>query len=68
MDQGQGYQLEIDRFLNRLATVVSPECFPNWLDTANKAFGNLKPLEVIERGEMDRLWEMIYYLESGVPT
>jgi hypothetical protein len=38
------------------------------LDTPNDAFGGLKPLEVIERGEIDRLWNMIFYLESGVPS
>ena len=31
------------------------------------AFAGLKPVEVIERGESDRLWEMVYYLRSGVP-
>jgi hypothetical protein len=31
----------------------------------NEAFGGLKPLKVIERGEVDRLWTMIYHLESG---
>jgi hypothetical protein len=40
----------------------------HWLDTPNDGFGGLKPLEVIERGEIDRLWNMIYYLESGVPS
>jgi hypothetical protein len=25
-------------------------------------------LEVIERGEIDRLWNMIFYLESGVSS
>jgi hypothetical protein len=32
----------------------------------NEALGGLKPLEVIERGEIDRLWDMIFCLESGV--
>jgi hypothetical protein len=42
--------------------------FPQWLQTPNPAFGELKPLEVIERGEIDRLWSMIFYLESGVAS
>jgi hypothetical protein len=33
----------------------------------NHAFGGLKPLEVIERGEIDRLWNMVYELRSGMP-
>lgn len=59
---------ELERFRQRLAEVVSPEAIPRWLDTANDAFGGLKPLEVIERGEIDRLWDMIFYLESGVAS
>jgi DNA-binding transcriptional regulator YiaG len=59
---------ETERFQAKLAEVVRPEEIPQWLDTPNDAFGGLKPLEVIERGEIDRLWNMIYYLESGVPS
>ena len=59
---------EIERFRKRLAGVVKSEVIPQWLDTPNEAFDGLKPLEVIERGEMDRLWTMIFYLESGVAS
>jgi DNA-binding transcriptional regulator YiaG len=59
---------EIARFQERLAEVVDPEAIPEWLDTPNEAFDGLKPLEVIERGEIDRLWNMIFYLESGVAS
>jgi transcriptional regulator with XRE-family HTH domain len=56
---------ETERFQAKLAEVVRSEDIPQWLDTPNDAFDGLKPLEVIERGEIDRLWNMIYYLESG---
>ena len=59
---------ELDRFRNRLAEVVAEDVIPGWLDTPNDAFDGLKPLEVIERGEIDRLWNMIFYLESGVAS
>src|SRR5438270_5918463 len=59
---------ETERFQGRLAEVVQPEAIPEWLDTPNNAFDGLKPLEVIERGEIDRLWNMIFYLESGVAS
>jgi transcriptional regulator with XRE-family HTH domain len=59
---------ETERFQSRLAEVVKPEEIPQWLDTPNDAFGGLKPLEVIERGEVDRLWNMIFYLESGIAS
>lgn len=35
--------------------------------TPNDAFDGLKPLETIERGEIDRLWDMAYRLRSGMP-
>jgi DNA-binding transcriptional regulator YiaG len=59
---------ETERFQSKLAEVVRPEEIPHWLDAPNDAFDGLKPLEVIERGEIDRLWNMIYYLESGVAS
>jgi transcriptional regulator with XRE-family HTH domain len=59
---------ETQRFQDRLATLVQPTAIPGWLDTPNEAFDGLKPIEVIERGEIDRLWSMIYYLESGVAS
>jgi hypothetical protein len=57
---------EIERFQQRLSEVIKEEAIPEWLEKPNAAFGDLKPLEVIERGEIDRLWNMIFYLESGV--
>src|SRR3974390_2316746 len=44
--------LETERFQARLAEVVEPNAIPQWLDTPNDAFQGLKPLEVIERGEI----------------
>jgi len=59
---------ELDRFRERLSEVVAADAIPAWLDTPNEAFDGLKPHEVIERGEIDRLWNMIFYLESGVAS
>jgi len=59
---------ELDRFRDRLSEVISADAIPAWLDTPNDAFGGLKPLEVIERGEIDRLWNMIFCLGSRIPN
>ena len=59
---------ELARFRDRLAEVVAAEAIPALLDAPNEAFDGLKPLEVIERGEIDRLWSMIFYLESGLAS
>jgi transcriptional regulator with XRE-family HTH domain len=59
---------EAKRLRDALAEVMQPESIADWLTTPNDAFHGLKPLEVIERGEADRIWQMIYYLESGEPS
>jgi hypothetical protein len=58
---------ELERLTRALSEVIKREALGKWLQTPNPAFGGSKPLEVIERGESDRLWEMIYFLRSGVP-
>lgn len=39
-----------------------------WVETPSEALDGLKPLELIERGEVDRIWQMIYAPQSGEPT
>lgn len=58
---------ELGRLADALRQVIKSDAIPDWLDTPNDAFDELKPLEVIERGEIDRLWRMIFNLESGIP-
>ncbi len=60
--------IELERLANSLAEVMRQETIGTWLKTPNPAFDGLKPVEVIERGEIDRLWSMIYFLRSGVPS
>jgi hypothetical protein len=59
---------EVQRFQARLSRVIKSELIPEWLATPNDAFDGLKPLELIERGEMGPLWDMIFYLESGIAS
>jgi len=58
---------EVYRLYEALSEVVEPESLGAWFTTPNKAFDGLKPIEVIERGEIDRLWKTVYRLESGMP-
>ena len=60
--------INAERFLGRLGQVVRKKAIAAWLDTPNDAFKGLKPVEVIERGEIDRLWDMIYFMGSGVAS
>ncbi len=59
--------VEVNRLCDSLSEVIAPDCLGDWFNTPNDAFGELKPIEVIERGEIDRLWEMFYRLRSGMP-
>ena len=59
---------EVRRLLDALAEIVKPEHIPAWLHQRNAAFDNLTPLQVIEFGEIDRLWAMVYDLGSGQPS
>lgn len=60
--------IELQRLTNALSEVIKKESLGTWLQTPNTAFDGLKPLEVIDRGESDRLWAMVYFLRSGVPS
>lgn len=55
---------EIRRLLDALAEVVKVEAIPGWLKTRNPNFDNMTPIQVIEVGEIDRLWQMVYALGS----
>jgi len=59
---------ELQRLIDALAEVIRRDALGSWLQNPNEAFGGLKPFEVIERGESDRVWAMIYFLRAGVPS
>lgn len=50
-----------------LSKVIQPDSVEIWLQTPNEVFDGSTPLQVIERGEIVRLWRMIYRTESGEP-
>ncbi len=59
--------VEMDRLLDGLARVMQPAQVGQWLKSPNPAFDGSTPLQVVERGEMDRIWRMLFDLESGQP-
>lgn len=56
---------EMQRLTEALGGLFKADALGEWFDTPNAAFGGLKPIEVIERGESDRLWQMIFELKAG---
>lgn len=59
--------LETRRLEKALSRVMKASAIASWLEEPNRAFRGLKPLEVVERGEVDRIWRMLFELESGTP-
>jgi DNA-binding transcriptional regulator YiaG len=58
---------EMDRLLDGLARLMKPEEVGRWLKEPNPAFDGSTPVQVIERGQIDRVWRMLYFVESGEP-
>jgi DNA-binding transcriptional regulator YiaG len=56
---------ELRRLHSGLCAVMKKDHIAEWLSVPNPAFDGFKPLEIIERGESDRIWRMIYDLETG---
>lgn len=52
----------------RLSQIVKEQFVEEWLDTPNSAFENKKPRDLIIENNMDKINEMLYRLESGMPT
>ena len=58
---------ELVRLFDALSDIMETPYVGEWLKTPNDAFDGSTPLQVIERGESDRIWRMIYFLETGEP-
>jgi hypothetical protein len=55
-----------DRLMAALSEILPPGQLGEWLRTPNPAFEGQPPLQVIERGESDRLWQMIHQIDANV--
>jgi DNA-binding transcriptional regulator YiaG len=56
---------EISRLFDALADIIKAKAIGTWLQQPNKGFDGSTPLQVIERGESDRVWRMIWQLREG---
>jgi transcriptional regulator with XRE-family HTH domain len=54
---------EIKRLFAALENLLASESIGSWLRSPNPAFHASTPLQVIERGESDRIWRMVCELE-----
>lgn len=60
--------VERQRLVDALSEIVHEDNLGVWLQQPNNAFDGLTPVELIEQGQSDRLWEMIHNLRSGNPA
>jgi hypothetical protein len=65
MELSQQRIRELERLTEALRALFDDKALGKWFDAPNPAFGGLKPIEVIERGQTDRLWQMIFELKAG---
>ena len=56
---------ELTRLFDMLSKMVDAKAIGEWLKQPNPAFDGSTPLQVIERGETDRIWRMIWELQTG---
>lgn len=59
--------VEVQRLLEALSGIMHPEHVGTWLTEKNDAFQGAKPLELIEAGELDRVWALVHHVGSGEP-
>lgn len=59
--------VEMDRLLDSLSRLMKPKEVGRWLKEPNSALDGSTPVQVIERGQTDRIWRLLYFLESGEP-
>jgi DNA-binding transcriptional regulator YiaG len=59
--------VEMDRLLDTLSRLMKPKDVGRWLKEPNAALDGSTPVQVIERGHTDRIWRLLYFLESGEP-
>ncbi len=56
------------QLIDALSEILKEDSLGTWMQQQHEAFDGLKPTEVIDRGQSDRLWEMIFNLRSGNPS
>jgi DNA-binding transcriptional regulator YiaG len=60
--------IEAHRLREALAQIMPPDRVGVWMRTPNPAFEGQTPIQVMERGESDRVWRMIVQIDSNVAS
>ncbi|MEE9393927.1 MAG: helix-turn-helix domain-containing protein [Planctomycetota bacterium] len=57
--------LEIRHLLDQVGSIMKPDFVARWIREPNEGFDGFSPLEVIERGQVDRIWRMVFSIAHG---
>jgi DNA-binding XRE family transcriptional regulator len=69
LSEGIGRRVtELDRLQRDLSKVVRSRSIGRWLTEPNEAFDGDAPADLIAKGKVDLLWQMIFELRSGVAS
>ncbi len=60
--------MEMKRLRDALGDRILAGFIPEWLQNPCEGLGGAKPIEILERGETDRLWRVVLLIGSGTPT
>ena len=56
---------ETHRLLLALCEIMEPKLVKNWLREPNEWLDDNTPMQIIEQGKMDKLWELVYHTRSN---
>jgi hypothetical protein len=56
---------EFGRLVTELRTIIKPEKLKGWWNQPVANFAGSTPLQILERGETDRIWRMIWEIREG---
>jgi transcriptional regulator with XRE-family HTH domain len=59
---------EVERLYRALSEIIDADGIAAWMQEPNDGFDGSTPLQVVERGEIDRIWQMIYAVRTGHPS
>ncbi len=59
---------ETNRLTAALTKIIGSQNLGEWMRTPNPAFEGQTPIQIMERGESDRLWRMIFEIDAGVAS
>jgi len=56
---------DLGRLCQALAEAIEPTFVGHWLEQPNEILNGVKPVEAIERGQLDLVWQVVEGLRSG---